>query len=88
MLILQALMTSLIQIFKLEEEGNDIAGYILTALFSVYAMVYSGSWMYVIAANILVKNACTKVYLAELGPNIKTKMSLTIKRLMFGISDV
>ena len=45
MLLLQALITALIQVFNLQEEENDVVGYVLTALFCAYAFVYSGSWL-------------------------------------------
>ena len=45
MLLLQALMTALIQVFNLQEEKNDEVGYLLTGLFCAYALVYSASWL-------------------------------------------
>ena len=48
LLLLQALMTSLIQVFNLEEETNEEVGYVLTVLFCACALLYSASWLYVI----------------------------------------
>ena len=45
MLILQVLMTTLIRVFNLEEEGNLVVGYIFTALFCIFSFVYAGSWL-------------------------------------------
>ena len=53
LLLLQALMTSLIQVFNLEEETNERVGYVLTVLLCACAMVYSASWLYVTPNYIL-----------------------------------
>ncbi len=45
MLLVQALIVALIQVFNLEEEDNDAAGYALTGLFCVFAISYAASWM-------------------------------------------
>jgi len=44
MLILEGTMTTLIQVFKLEDEEESIYGYLLIVLLCTFSFIYSGTW--------------------------------------------
>ena len=45
LLVCQGLIVAIIRVFNLEEEEHRGAGYALTVLFCLYAVVYAGAWV-------------------------------------------